>query len=85
MRWKMFKCLVLFSCYGGHSQIGINTNSPKAVLDVEAINKTAPTQKDGILFPRVNQFSVTNPGSNQNGMLVYLTANSGSSTPGFYY
>ncbi|WP_299684799.1 tail fiber domain-containing protein [uncultured Dokdonia sp.] len=76
------------------AQVGINTTSPKATLDITASNSSSPTATDGILIPRISNFPITNPTAEQQSMLVYLnTARTGvniSGTPqdysvGFYY
>ena len=74
--------LVVCSSY---AQVGIGTTDPKATLDVVASNQATPTNKDGILIPRVDAFPVTNPGADQDAMFLYLTTTSGVSAPGFYY
>ena len=68
-----------------HAQIGINTTDPKATLDVSASNQVTPANTDGVLIPRVDSFSLTNPTADQNGMLVYLTTADGTNLPGIYY
>lgn len=67
------------------AQVGINTTDPKSLLDIPASNAGTPTATDGILIPRISAFPATNPGADQNGMLVFLTTTVGSNTPGFYY
>lgn len=65
------------------SQVGINTPSPEATLDVRAKNHLgAVTSKDGVLVPRVNDLSAS---GSINGQLVYLIADSGIFKKGFYY
>ena len=54
------------------AQVGINTTSPDAVLDIEASDVTAPASTDGILIPRLDNLPATNPGANQNAMMIYL-------------
>ena len=66
-------------------QVGINTTTPNAQLDIRATSATAPTNTDGLLIPKVDVFPATNPTAAQQGMLVYLTTTSGTNTPGFYY
>lgn len=61
-------------------RVGMNDTTPDARLDIEAINSATPTNTDGILIPRVDAFPATNPGVNQNGMLVFLTSDNS-----FYY
>ena len=67
------------------AQVGINTTTPNALLDIRATSATAPTNTDGLLIPKVDVFPATNPTADQQGMLVYLTTTVGTNTPGFYY
>ncbi len=79
--------LSLVLCSGlaafSYAQVGINTTSPESTLDIRGKNHLgAVTSTDGILVPRVND--LTTNGS-VNGQLVYLIADAGSFTKGFYY
>jgi len=67
------------------SQIGINTTSPQAQLDIRSSNQTTPANTDGLLVPKIDTFPTINPTGAQQGMLVYLTTISGGNQPGFYY
>ncbi len=67
------------------SQVGINTTSPNAQLDIKSSNQATPANNDGILIPKIDAFPLTNPTAAQQGMLVYLTTVSGGKQPGFYY
>lgn len=69
------------------SQVGVNTQTPEASLDVRAKNHTGTTPgdvtaKDGVLVPRVSSL-LTN--GTVNGQLVYLVADNGSFAKGFHY
>ncbi|MEZ4839367.1 tail fiber domain-containing protein [Flavobacterium sp.] len=75
--------LVLTTCV--FAQVGINTTSPNAQLDIQSTNQANPSNTDGILIPKVDVFPTVNPGVNQNGMLVFLTTTVGTDAPGFYY
>lgn len=66
------------------SQVGINTTNPEASLDIRSSNQATPTNTDGILIPKIDEYPVTNPTVAQDGMLVYVTGN-GSVAKGFYY
>lgn len=66
------------------SQVGINNTDPKASLEITASNVANPSNTDGILVPRVDDFPLSNPGSDQDGMVVFLTG-VGTPTKGFYY
>ncbi len=68
-----------------HSQVGISTLNPDAMLDVVASDQRNPSNNDGILIPRVDAFPTTNPTASQHSMLVYLTTTVGANAPGFYY
>jgi len=65
-------------------QVGIGNTNPKAILDVSSSNQATPNNDDGILIPKIDEFPIVNPGTDQDGMLVYAT---GIGTPqkGFYY
>ena len=71
------------------AQVGINTTSPEAQLDIRSSNQATPINTDGVLIPKIDQFPATNPTALQQGMLVYLTTTatfaSISRNPGFYY
>lgn len=67
------------------AQVGINTTSPNATLDIRSSNQAAPSNVDGILIPKIDDFPAIDPGADQDAMLVYLTTTSGSNLPGFYY
>ena len=76
---------LLFPLVTAYSQVGISTTDPKATLDIKASNVSTPANTDGILIPRVDALSVTNPTIDQDRMLIYLTTTSGTYVPGFYY
>lgn len=67
---------ILISSIGVSAQegVGINTNEPEATFDIYPIGEDT----DGILFPTVNDFSSTDPGDDQNSMLVFLNRTAGS-------
>jgi hypothetical protein len=67
------------------SQVGINTSTPNAALDIRSTDQAAPSNTDGLLIPKVDAFPAVNPTAQQQGMMVYLTSASGSNLPGFYY
>lgn len=79
--------LILFLCCFSStffSQVGIHNTNPKASLDITASNIATPSNTDGILIPRINNFPSPNPTADQNGMLVFATGN-GTPSKGFYY
>ncbi len=66
------------------AQVGIGTINPNARLDIQSSSQTLPSATDGILIPKINNFPGTNPTSQQDGMMVFLTGN-GTPEKGFYY
>ncbi|WP_428069935.1 hypothetical protein [Chryseobacterium gambrini] len=71
--------------------VGINTSSPQATLDIRGKNDTGSSgssvpgtvnANDGILVPRVNSLAAS---GSTNGQLVYLVADAGTFTKGFHY
>jgi hypothetical protein len=65
-----------------NAQVGIRTQDPKAVIDIRASSEVNPSNQDGILIPRIDQFPSPSPTAAQTGMLVFLTTTDSS---GFYY
>jgi hypothetical protein len=82
---KYYLLLCMFLTTSLLAQVGINTTTPNAQLDIRSSNQTTPSNTDGMLIPKVDTFPATNPTIAQQGMLVYLTTNVGSNQPGFYY
>ena len=66
------------------AQVGVNTTSPNALLDISTTNPSAPNSTDGLLIPKIDEYPTINPTVLQDGMLVYASGN-GSVTKGFYY
>ncbi len=85
MKNQIIVLVITFLSITGYAQVGINNTNPKASLDITASNPATPANTDGILIPRIDAFPVTNPGADQQGMMVYLTTTSGGNPPGFYY
>lgn len=77
--------LLLMVSVSVRAQVGVNTTSPNAQLDIRSSNQAAPTPTDGVLIPKVDAFPATNPTIAQQGMLVYLNVASGGNPIGFYY
>jgi hypothetical protein len=87
-RFLLF-CILLVLSHHGMSQVGINTSTPRGILDVNSPNT-------GIVLPRValtatnNMSPVTNPqtGTIPEGTVVYNTATTSTGTndvtPGLY-
>lgn len=63
----------IFLTTSSFAQVGIGNTDPKSILDIEASNQSSPSNKDGLLIPRIDAFPSTSPGADQDGMLVYLT------------
>jgi hypothetical protein len=72
-------------CYNAYSQVGINTTTPKAQLEIKSSNQATPLNTDGILIPKMDAFPTTNPTAAQDGMMVYLTQTVGVNQAGFYF
>lgn len=68
-----------------NAQVGINTTTPDAQLEIKSSNQATPANTDGILLPKIDAFPVVNPTSAQDGMMVYLTQTVGVNLAGFYY
>lgn len=85
MKRVLFVLFVAGIQLSGFSQVGINTTAPDAQLDIKSSNQAAPSNKDGILIPKIDAFPLANPTAAQNSMLVYLTTTSAGKQPGFYY
>lgn len=83
---KITLTILLLACSTiGYSQVGVNTTTPNAQLDVRSSNQAAPSNTDGMLIPKIDTFPAVSPTAAQQGMLVYLTTTSGLKSPGFYY
>jgi hypothetical protein len=67
------------------AQVGIGTTSPNSILDIRSSNQAFPLNTDGLLIPKIDTFPSTIPTLDQQGMIVYLTTQSGLNPPGFYY
>ncbi|MFM2230159.1 MAG: hypothetical protein RL607_1417 [Bacteroidota bacterium] len=67
------------------SQVGINTTTPNAQLEIKSSNEATPAITDGIIIPKINAFPTVNPTAEQQGMMVFLTTTVGTKVPGFYY
>ncbi|MBK8600835.1 MAG: tail fiber domain-containing protein [Flavobacterium sp.] len=86
---KVLLLLFLFHAYFLTAQVGINTTTPNAQLDIKSSSQVAPSNTDGILIPKIDVFPAINPTAAQQGMLVYLTTTTtflgNSKVYGFYY
>lgn len=68
-----------------NGQISVGDSNPDSTLDLNIPDSASPQFDDGILIPRVNNLSSTNPTITQDGMLVYLTEDDGDREKGFHY
>ena len=68
-----------------NAQVGINTTTPNAQLEIKSSDQANPTNTDGLIIPKIDVFPATNPTAAQQGMMVYLTTTVGVNSPGFYY
>lgn len=82
---KNFVFVLLFIPFLVISQVGINTSSPKAQLDIIASSPDNPLVIDGLLIPRIQKFPVVLPAKDQHGMLVFLNVTIGNQKSGFYF
>ncbi|MBL0013900.1 MAG: hypothetical protein IPP30_09270 [Flavobacterium sp.] len=85
MKTTLIVMALSFSFLKGFGQVGINTTSPEAQLDIRSSNQALPSNTDGVLIPKIDDFPVVNPTAAQQGMLVYLTPVLGLNPAGFYY
>ncbi|MEC5395708.1 hypothetical protein [Bergeyella sp. RCAD1439] len=70
MKKYVFSLFLISTSTVAFSQVGINTENPKATLDIVTKNPDAPDSSAGILVPRVSQ----NPTSgNEKGQLIFNT------------
>lgn len=81
---KIIVLSVLLGTFSTFAQVGINTTTPNAQLEIKASNQATPTNTDGLLIPKIDAFPATNPTPLQQDMMVYLAIISGANQPGFY-
>jgi hypothetical protein len=84
MKSIIYSSFILLFSLSLNAQVGIGTTDPEAALDIRSSDQTAPTNQDGILIPKVDDFPTVNPTASQDGMLVFVTGN-GTPIKGFYY
>ncbi|WP_121907761.1 hypothetical protein [Ulvibacter antarcticus] len=77
--------LVLSITVSKAQEVGIGTTDPKSTLDIQIANPSSPSNTDGLLIPRISNFPTTNPGNQQDGMIVFLTSATGTYKKGFHY
>lgn len=79
--------VLLFMAFNNivNAQVGINTIAPNALLDISATNQVTPTNTDGLLVPRVDDFPIVNPTIDQDGMMIFLTTTIAANKPAGFY
>jgi len=85
LRSNIMVYVVLLMGSFSYAQVGVGNTNPQATLDITASNQASPSNKDGILIPRIDDFPSTPPTVAQDGMLVYLTTTVGLNSKGFYH
>ncbi len=83
---KILYTLAVILAGKAYSQIGINTSTPKATLDVAVQDSANPKNTDGVIIPRVT--SLNNSETKETGLLIFLDFEDPSTQTierGFYY
>ncbi|QDE19995.1 hypothetical protein [Riemerella anatipestifer] len=70
MKQTLFSILLSSVSLSAYSQVGINTNDPRATLHIVAKNPKAPDSSAGILIPGVSKNPVK---GNEKGQLIFNT------------
>ena len=76
---------IFFLSLFSYAQVGVNTENPKATLDIVSSDPDGPSNIDGILIPRISKFPSEDPTDEQNGMMVYLDTDISDFSKGFYF
>jgi len=84
MKSKLTFIVAFFCLSFTYAQVGINTVNPNALFDIQASNQATPSNTDGVLIPKIDDFPATSPTVNQDGMMVFATG-SGVPAKGFYF
>ncbi len=84
MRFSISCIVIFFVPFYAISQVGIGTTTPNAQLEIKSTNQATPSNTDGILIPKVDEFPATAPTASQDGMMVYVTG-TGTPSKGYYY
>ncbi len=85
LQMKIYFFSIFFLPVFAFCQVGINTSSPKAQLDIVSVSPDSPLGIDGILIPRIQKFPADPPNKDQHGMLVFLNSKVLPQKSGFYY
>lgn len=76
-------CVFTLFIFNLQAQVGINTVTPQATLDIQGLNHNgAVSATDGILVPRVNSLGTD---GQEDGQLVYLIEGNSNQQKGFYH
>ena len=51
--------LVFFVVSYSYGQVGIGTTNPSASLDIQSSSQTTPSNTDGLLIPKIDEFPYT--------------------------
>lgn len=81
----IFIIVILGAVFTTNAQVGINNNNPKSIFEVTASNPSNPSIKDGLLVPRMDALPTTNPGADQDGMLIFLATAATGYKKGHYF
>ncbi len=84
MKQYIYIIFIFFTLQSIYAQVGINTDDPQAMLDVQASSPGSPIATDGFLPPRVSVLP-TGMTAAQTGMMVYLTTPLNVNTPAGIY
>lgn len=78
------RCLMFIVAVVTYAQVGIGTTAPNAELEIITSSQSNPSNTDGILIPKVDDFPAIDPTVDQEGMLIFAT---GIEEPGkgFYF
>ncbi len=71
----IFIIIFLFLSISGYSQLGINTETPAATIDIAALNSTGTSTKtEGLLIPRIDRQRAQSMSSVPASTLVYINS-----------
>ncbi len=82
MRLTIAIAFILFYA-SANCQVGIGTNTPVATLEIKSSSQSNPSATDGLIIPKVDEFSLEIPGAPYDGMMIFVTGD-GSVAKGFY-
>jgi hypothetical protein len=73
MKINFFLIVIFFISFQLKAQVGIGSTNPKSLLEIKSSNPANPSNKDGLLIPKLDNFPTTDPEADQDGMLIYRT------------